>query len=175
MSSIIFYTPDGHHRLANNGANILFVTDIQHLHQGIINSNHTRPIVCICCQNPSPIINELPPNALIYLCRFHSGSVNLPNVREDVAFGDNGNWIFTVTLNRIQQTGINGNRQELLADIQILWNITQQVALQPQAPIQNQNPIPIQNQNQNPNPNPNQNQNQNQNPNQNQNQNQNQN
>ncbi len=128
MSSIIFYTPDGHHRLAHNDANILFVTDIQHLHQGIIDSNHTRPIVCLCCQNPLPISNGLPTNVLIYLCTLHNGGVNLPNVQANIPFDDNGHWKFIVILGRIQQTGINGNRQELLADIEELRNIARQLA-----------------------------------------------
>lgn len=147
LPSIVFYSPNGHHRPLPNYFGISFVQDLQRLDQGISTSNHPQPIVCLCCQNPLEIIKTLQPNVLIYSCVFHSHErVNLGNVREDIEFDAEGDWQFKIVLNRIQLTGLNGNQGSLTIDKQLLAGIIKQSA-------HNQNPqFAVENQNQNPPP-----------------------
>jgi hypothetical protein len=142
MPSIIFYDYHGHHHHPpSDDPHVLFLNNLQCLHdlrEAVLNSNHARPIVCLCCPDPSAIINKLQENVLIYLCRFHSGGVNLGNVRENVVFSANSDWKFKIVLNRIRLIGINRNREQLLFDLQLLREIVVQDAIEPQLPVENQ-------------------------------------
>lgn len=144
MHSIVFYSPNEYHHPSSNDSDIWFSTDLQDFDQAVSASDHPQPIVCLCCADPSTIINTLQPNVLIYLCTFHSGRVNLPNVREDVVFNADGDWKFKIVLNRIQLTGLNGNQGALRVDLRILREIADQsyVELQPSVENQNQNSSP---------------------------------
>ncbi len=145
MHSIVFYSPIEDHRLPSNDPDILFLTNPEDLPRGISTSNHPQPIVCLCCPDPLTIINTLQQtNVLIYLCTFHSGRVNLDNVREDVKFDAEGDWKCKIVLNRMQQTGLNGNQGSLTADRPLLRQIVEQSIFNPnpQLAVENQNPSP---------------------------------
>jgi hypothetical protein len=59
MNDIIFYDPDSHHYQLSIDPDILYSQCLQYLYQSVLTSNHTVPVVCICCPDLSTIVDQV--------------------------------------------------------------------------------------------------------------------
>jgi hypothetical protein len=127
MTEIIFYDPDNHHRPLFVDLDILYLQCLQCLYRSVLTSNHTEPIVCICCLDLSTIVNELQrrrQNVLIYLCKGHGGREMNPtfhgNVRDNIVFSLQKEWKHEILLDRMKLSRNNGNKRQASEDLEKL-------------------------------------------------------
>ncbi len=59
MNDIIFYDPDRYHDRLSVDPDILYSQCLQFLYTSVLTSNHTEPVVCICCPDLSTIVNQV--------------------------------------------------------------------------------------------------------------------
>jgi hypothetical protein len=129
MTDIIFYDPNSHHHPIVVDPDILYLQCLQCLYTSVSNSNHTKPVVCICCPDLSTIADEVQkkrPNVLIYLCKEHGGRETNPifndNVRDNIVFSSNNDWKFEIALDRVESSRNNGNIRQASEDLEKLIN-----------------------------------------------------
>ena len=130
MSKITFFDPDNRHPSLSADPDLLHLLNLNPFLDSVSADNHTEQILCICCDDPSAIINDpktAQQNLLIYICEHCHGRESNPtyrrNVSHDFIFDPDAEWKAQVILDRLELAGTNGNTDSALADAVTLLDI----------------------------------------------------
>jgi hypothetical protein len=144
--NLLFYDPNRNHTLLFNEQLIHFSQELNELERSLSRDVDIYRIVCVCCNDPSPVINQvqsLAPVIAVWSCKEHSGSESNPTfnkkVRDNVCFDSHGDgrlkWLFEAHKILFEAHYKSRNRDEYEKEKQILKQIQRQQSYESQSSV----------------------------------------